>query len=417
MEKKELLEALTEHGKAIEVKNETFQKAIETATAESKAEVEKLKSELSEMEKIKVVMQKQLDDLDVEIQKQKKAPSNEVKTFAAELKEQLTKQAESLKGMTKASVAAMKLEIKSFLETANASITTGSLLPQPQFEAGVSKAPDRMPYLLDIISTGFANSLTIYWTQRKTRTDNSGFVTEGTQTTLAGGSVTESVLGYETKNATMQNLLAFIKVSNNSIDDIDWLLSEVQTELLTLMALKLDAALLTGTVAVNGFDGVLVKATAFAAGGDTLAAGVTANKFDALMFALNQVAVANFNPNYIVLHPSDLRDLKLTRDDRGAYMLPPTMAVGNNVSIDGVRVISNSGMTKGSYLVGDFSKAKFWMRKGMELKIWEQNEDDAEKMLKTITLYMRGTMVVKDSDVAAFVTDTFADTITEITAV
>lgn len=417
MEKKELLEALSEHGKAIELKNADFQKAVEVASAESKAEVEKLKSELSEMEKTKEVMQKQLDDLDIEIQKVKKEPSAKTITFAAELKEQLTKQAEALKGMTKSTVAAMKLEIKSFLETANASITTGSLLPQPQFEAGISKAPDRMPYLLDVISTGFANSLTIYWTQRKTRTDNSGFVTEGTQTTLAGGSVTESVLGYETKNATMQNLLAFIKVSNNSIDDIDWLLSEVQTELLTLMALKLDAALLTGTVAVNGFDGVLVKATAFAAGGDTLATGVTANKFDALMFALNQVAVANFNPNYVVLHPSDLRDLKLTRDDRGAYMLPPTMAVGNNVSIDGVRVISNSGMTKGSYLVGDFSKAKFWMRKGMELKIWEQNEDDAEKMLKTITLYMRGTMVVKDSDVAAFVTDTFADTITEITAV
>ncbi len=417
MEKNELIDALKEHGAAIELKNAEFQKAVDAATKESKAEVEKLKSELSAMEETRKLMQKQLDDLDIEIQKQKKSPSNEVKTFAAELKEQLTKQAEALKGMTKASVAAMKLEIKSFLETANASITTGSLLPQPQFEVGVSKAPDRMPYLLDIISTGFANSLTIYWTQRKTRTDNSGFVTEGTQTTLAAGTVTESVLGYETKNATMQNLLAFIKVSNNSIDDIDWLLSEVQTELLTLMALKLDAALLTGTVAVNGFDGVLVKATAFAAGGDTLAAGVTANKFDALMFALNQVAVANFNPNYVVLHPSDLRDLKLTRDDRGAYMLPPTMAVGNNVSIDGVRVISNSGMTKGSYLVGDFSKAKFWMRKGMELKIWEQNEDDAEKMLKTITLYMRGTMVVKDSDVAAFVTDTFADTITEITAV
>jgi hypothetical protein len=74
-------------------------------------------------------------------------------------------------------------------------------------------------------------------------------------------------------------------------------------------------------------------------------------------------------------------------------------------------------MTKGSYLVGDFSKAKFWMRKGMELKIWEQNEDDAEKMLKTVTLYMRVTLVIKYADVNAFVKDTFADSIEEITAV
>jgi len=39
------------------------------------------------------------------------------------------------------------------------------------------------------------------------------------------------------------------------------------------------------------------------------------------------------------------------------------------------------------------------------------------KQLKTITLYMRGTLVVKDADKLAFVKDTFADTINEITAV
>ena len=420
MEKKELLEALAEHGKAIELKNQEIKDAVDTAKKESADEIKSLKDELSEMEKTRDVMQKQLDELDIEIQKVRKEPTQGVKTFASELKEQLTKESEALVGMKsggKKAVKELQFEMKSFLESANASITTGSLLPTPQFEVGVHKAPDRMPYLMDIISTGIANSLTIYWTQRKTRTDNSGFVTEGTQTTVAGGSVTQTVLGYETDSATMQNILAFIKVSNNSIDDIDWLLSEIQTELLTLMALKLDAALLSGTVAVNGFDGILTSATAFSAGGDTLDDGITPNKFDALVYALNQVRVAHFNPDYVVLHPSDLRDLKLTRDDRGAYMLPPTMAIGNNVSVDGVRVIANTGMTQGTYLVGDFSKAKFWMRKGMDLKIWDQNEDDAENMLKTVTLYMRGTLVVKDNDTTAFVTDTFSDTITEITPV
>ena len=416
MEKKELLEALAEHGKAIDEKQAEIKAAVEAAKKESADEVAKLKSELSEMEKAKDAMQKQLDELDIEIQKVKKTPGENVKTFAAEMKEMLMKEAAKLSGMKQKYVEAVSLEIKGFLETANASITTGSLLPQPQFEAGISKAPDRMPFLLDIINTGVANSLTIYWTQRKTRTDNSGFVTEGTKTTLGGGTVTESVLGYETKSASMQNLLAFLKVSNNSIDDIDWLLSEIQTELLTLMALKLDAAILSGAAAIEGFDGILTKATAFSAAGDTMPTGVSPNKFDALAFALNQVLVANHRPNYIVLHPSDLRDMKLVRDDSGSYLLPPTIAAGN-VMVDGVRVIANTGMTKGSYLVGDFTKAKFWTRKGMELKIWEQNSDDAEKMLKTVTLYMRGTLVIKDADTTAFVTDTFADTITEITAV
>lgn len=409
MEKNELIEALKEYGQEIDKKNAELM-----GKKANSDEVEKLKSELSTLENEKKEMQKQLDALDIEIQKVKKVGIvNDVKSFAIELKEQLTKEAAALKGMTERKVKELQLEVKSFLETANASVTTGSLIPQPQFEAGITKAPDRMPFLLDIISTGIANSLTIYWTERKTRTDNSGFVTEGTLTTLGGGAVTESVLGYNTSSASMQNISEFIKVSNNSVDDVDWLLSEVQTELLTLMALKLDAALLTGAVATEGFDGIFTAATAFNAGGATLQAGAKPNKYDALKFAITQIKKANFRPNYIVLNPSDVRDMELERDENGQYLLPPFMQALPGVG--GVRVIENNGMTAGSYLVGDFTKAKFWTRKGMEIRIWEQNDDDAVKQLKTVTGYMRGTLVIKTTDKLAFVKDTFADSITEIT--
>lgn len=420
MEKQELLDALGEHGKAIEQKQAEIKAAVENAKAESKAEVEKLKSDLAAMEETKKTMQKQLDDLDIEIQKVKKGgPSQSVKTFAAELKEQLQKQIEDLRSLKslagKKTDKTVELELKSFLETANASITTGSLLPQPQFEVGISKAPDRMPYLLDIISTGFSNSLTVYWTQRKTRTDNGGNVTEGTVTTLAGGTVTESVLGYETKNAAMQNILSFIKVSNNSLDDIDWLLSEIQTELLTLMALELDSQIFNGTVAVDGFDGIYTKAADFNAGGKTLKAGVTPNNYDVLKFAIKQIRKAHYNPTHILLNPDDALDMELERDDNGSYIWPPHLNV--TPAIGRVQIIENTGVPTGYYLAGDFKKAKFWMRKGMDLKVWDQNEDDVKKMLKTITLYMRGTLVIKDADINAFVKDSFADSITEITLV
>lgn len=411
MDKKELTEALELHGKQISEKQAEMEKA---ANDKLDAKAAELKQEIDELKDLKGKMQEQLNQLDVDLQKQKHNPRQEVKTFAQDLKDSLTKEAEKLTGMKNGAMEAvreLKLEVKSFLETANASVTTGSLLPQYQYDPGLSKAPDRMPFMMDIVTTAVANSLTVFWTQRKTRTDNSEFVAEGVSPAA------ESVLGYETKTATMQNLSAFIKASNNSLDDIAWLISEIQTELVTMLMLKVDAALLTGTVAANGFDGVLTKATAFSAGGDTLGTGITPNKFDALVYAITQVQTAHFNPNYIILHPADVRDLKLTRDDRGAYMLPPTMAVGNNVAVDGIRIISNTGMTKGSYLVGDFSKAKFWIRKGLDIRVWEQNATDAEDQLKTITAYMRGTLVIKDADTAAFVTDTFADTITEITTV
>jgi HK97 family phage major capsid protein len=406
MDNKEMIEALAEHGKAIEVKNADLQKAMEAKMTEA---VTALKAELAEMVKTREVMQKQLDDQNIAIQVAKKT-SPEVETFAQSVKKQLDKEIAKIVGMknlinTKEQVS---MELKTFLQTNNASVTTGSLIPTPQFETTVSKAPDRRVFMLELVSRALADSLYIYWPQRKTRTDNSEFVAEGVKPAA------ETILGYETKSQAMQNLSSFLKVSNNSLDDVEWLQSEIQTELVTLMMLKLDAALLTGTVATVGFDGVLTAATAFAAGGDDMPAGVEPNKFDALVFAATQVEIENFTPNYIVLHPADVRDMKLTRDDSGAYLLPPQITQGVPV-VDGIRVVSNTGMTKGTYLVGDFSKAKFWTRKNMELRFWEQNEDDAIAQVKTVTLYMRGTLVIKDADKKAFVTDTFADTIAEIT--
>ena len=409
MENKELEIALKQHGEQIEKKNEELKAAIETNLEAKAAE---LKAEIDKMEGMRVEMQKQLDDQNTAIQKSNKSISQKTVNFVTELRTKLNAEIETLrkmKGMSSTEVKALNIEVKDFLETATASVTTGSLIPQYQYDPGISKAPDRQTFMMDIVNTAVANSLTIYWTQRKTRTDNSAWVSEGVSPT------NQSVLGYETKTATMQNLGEFIKISNNSLDDIDFLLSEVQTELMVLIMLKVDAALLTGTVASNGFDGVLTKATAFSAAGDTLPTGVTPNKFDALSYAITQVQLAKFMPNYIILNPADVRDMKLTRDDRGAYLLPPTMAVGNNVAVDGIRVISNTGMTKGSYLVGDFTKAKFWVRKAVDIRIWDQNDTDAQDQLKTITGYFRGTLVIKDADTTAFVTDTFADTITEIT--
>ena len=416
MEKKELEAALVEHKGDIK----KLVDAIEKTQGVDKTKLEKelkeandtlvvIKKELTESGELRKTMQKQLDENSTEIAKAKKEPTKEELTFLGTLRKELDKEIDKLQGLKKGDHGDVRLEVKSFLETANASVTTGSLLPWPQRDpASVSKAPDRNTFMLNIIAQGPSTSLTVYWVQRKTRTDNSEWVAEGVAPT------SQTVLGYETKNATMQNLASFIKVSNNSIDDIDWLMSEIQTELVALFMLKLDGDLLNGTTGANGFDGVNVVATDFAAGGDTMPSGVVPNKYDALTYAITQVEIAHFNPNWIVLNPADVRDMKLTRDDRGAYLIPPQVADANP-GVAGVKILSNTGVTKGSYLVGDFTKSKWWSRKGMELRIWEQNETDVVAQLKTVTLYGRGTLVVKDADKLAFVKDTFADTITEIT--
>ena len=403
MEEKELKAALVEHKGDIQ----KIVDDIKEASGKEKAELQK---SLDKANETVGVMQKQLDDIATEQKNAKLSKVNaEVVSFSKDLKKQLNAEAQAIAGSAQ-DHKEVKFMVKSFLETANASVTTGSLLPWPQLDPELVKGPDRQPFLLEIVARGISNSLTLYYTERKTRTDNSEWVSEG----VAPSS--QSVLGYTTQSVAMQNLSSFIKVSNNALDDISWLMSEVQTELVTLHILKLDAALLSGTSGGDeGFDGVQTAATAFAAGGSKVPAGATANRYDALAFAVTQVQIAQFIPNWIVVHPADLRDMKLERDDNGNYMLPQYQ--DNVPRVLGVPIISNTGQTQGTYLVGDFTKAKYWSRKDMELRVWEQNETDAVAQLKTITLYTRGVLVIPTAKKLAFVTDTFTASIAEITNV
>lgn len=403
MEEKELKAALVEHKGDI-------QKIVDTMKETSGEEKAELQKSLDKANETMGVMQKQLDDIATEQKNAKLEKVNpEVVSFSKDLKKQLDAEAKAIAGSAQ-DHKEVKFMVKSFLETANASVTTGSLLPWPQLDPELVKGPDRQPFLLEIVARGISNSLTLYYTERKTRTDNSEWVDEGVSPS------SQTVLGYTTQSVSMQNLSSFLKISNNALDDIAWLMSEVQTELVTLHILKLDAALLTGTVGGDeGFDGVQTAATAFAAGGDKVPAGATANRYDALSFAVTQVQIAQFIPNWIVVHPADLRDMKLERDDQGAYMLPQYQ--DNVPRVNGVPIISNTGQTQGTFLVGDFTKAKYWSRKDMELRVWEQNAEDAEDQLKTITLYSRGVLVIPTAKKLAFVTDTFTAAITEITNV
>jgi hypothetical protein len=177
MEKQELIDALHVHSKAMETKSAELQKAME---AKITASVDDLKKEVAEMEKTRVVMQKQLDEQNLTIQKAGKLEADR-KGFADELRTKLNADIQklmTLKGMA-GTPDQLKMEVKTFLETNNASVTTGAHLPAWQLEPGIEKAPDRRIFMLDILARGISNSLTIYWVQRKTRTDSTEWVNEG----------------------------------------------------------------------------------------------------------------------------------------------------------------------------------------------------------------------------------------------
>lgn len=396
-ENAELKAALKEHGDQIKAKQAEMLTAVEGKNAELKAEIEKL-------EGLRKEMQTQLDAITTEQAKAKKENGAKLeKSFIEDLRDQLNGQIATFKKYKEDSTfkTAIDLKVKTFLESANASVTTGALIPWPEREIGVSKAPDRMPFLMNLIEVGGIASNVIYWVERKTRTDNTEFTAEGV------AAANPLVLGYETKSLTMKALSEFIKVSNDSLDDIDYLLSEVRTELVTLMMLRVDHDILLGTIATNGYDGIDALATAFAVpNAFKLNPGDLANNKDVIRAAIAQLKIANFVPDYVIVNPGSAMEMDLDRDKTGEYSLAPFASINNSI-ISGVQVIENTGVAADAFYVGNFKKAKLFVRKDAELKVWEQNEDDAKTQLKTFTLYMRLAMRIKTADRLAFVKGTF----------
>jgi len=269
---------------------------------------------------------------------------------------------------------------------------------------GISR---RNPFIVQLCNLGRTAKRYIQWVE-VANPDG------GASTTSEGSAKTQQDFDLVEKSATVQKMTSYVKASKESLDDIPYMESLIRSQLMELVILKLDAQVLGGDGSAPNLNGILTQATTFSAG--TFANAVDyANRFDVLRVAVNQIEIAsggdtnfsaNFVPNYIVLHPTDVTAMELTKSTQGVYLLPPFMSVDGNV-ISGCRVIANTGITAGTFLVGDFSKAFVKMREDAMISVGYEN-DDFTKNLVTILCETRAVIYIPSNYLKAFVTGSFS---------
>ena len=210
-------------------------------------------------------------------------------------------------------------------------------------------------------------------------------------------------------SAAVRKVTAYIKVSKEMLDDIPLMESEINQELSERINLTIDAQLLSGDGTGQNLTGILANATAFAPG--SFATGqvnevVTPINADVLRVAINQISIALFQANYIVMNPSDVTAMDLAKGSDSHYILPPFSTNANTI-VKGIPVIANTGVTEGEYLVGDFSKAGVRFREGLSFDVGYEN-DDFTKNFVTILAEARLVQRVKSNHYGAFVKGDFA---------
>ena len=393
MTQEEIIKALGD--KIDAMKNESVSKAelIEVLSAvkdlETKgAEVSTMKTNVEEIA---------LRVLELET---KGTPSNTPETLSTLLAEK----ADELKAMKEKSGASVQIQLKAVGTMALTTNTTGQI-PQAEREAGITRIVRRNPFILELVNVGTIMSNVWEWVEQKN-------VEGGAAMTAEGAAKSQTDFDLVVASANVKKVTAYIKITKEMLDDVPLMRSEIDQELTELINLKIDEQLLSGSGSGVNLTGIVTNATAWAAGAFALSIP-TPTKWDVLRTAINQVRVNLFEPNYIVVHPTDVTGMELSKDTTGQYIMPPFIAT-DGTTISGIRVVTNTGVTLDKFLVGDFSKAGVRFKEGLTINVGYEN-DDFTKNLVTVLAEARLVQRVKSNHYGAFVYGDFSDAITALT--
>jgi len=320
------------------------------------------------------------------------------------LKTLLSEKADELKAMKEKSGASVQITLKAAGTMALSTNTTGQI-PQAEREAGITRIVRRNPFILELVNVGTIMSNVWEWVEQKNADGGAAMTAEGAAKSQADFDLVVA-------SANVKKVTAYIKVTKEMLDDVELMRSEIDQELTELINLKIDDQLLNGTGLTVNLTGIVTNATAWAAGAFALSIP-TPNKWDVLRTAINQVRVNLFEPTYIVMHPTDVTSMELSKGTDGHYILPP-FASQDGTNIAGIRVVANTGVTIDKFLVGDFSKAGVRFKEGLTINVGYEN-DDFTKNLVTILAEARLVQRVKSNHYGAFVYGDFSDAITALT--
>ena len=201
--------------------------------------------------------------------------------------------------------------------------------------------------------------------------------------------------GFTPTTLALSKIAAYIKETDEIVTDAPFLASEVQNALLYQLGLVEDATLIG---AVAGTTGIL--AGTYGAGSGSIAADFA----DGLLYAIKAIKSSSaYDASVVIINPADMFALMTAKDSNlqyigGGYF---TGAYGNGQyqpinAIWGVPVFESNAVPAGGALVVAKQAVKVWVKGGVDVKLYEQNEDDALYNRVTLLAEERIACAVKD---------------------
>lgn len=379
----------------IEAKQAELLKAID---AKASTEVlDSLKSELKELAteslaEVKEMNLKQGEEIEMLKKAQAERPAAK-KSLTEVVKDAYTKGLETWKEQGKKGMVEVELDLKAISDTN----ITGDI-PQAMRELGINKTPKEGTVIRSLVFNGTTDSPVVDWIEKVSETGVPIFLAEL-------DSFPEEETNYEVFTSTVKKVGGMTKVSEEKLEDIDWMMNEIRAELIERHDIVVDNQILAGNGAGNNLLGIIPQATAFTPSATFALNVANPNKSDVLRVAIAQIRAAEFNANVIVLHPDEVASMELEKASDGHYILPP-FRTADGLVIKGVRVVESTKIALDNFLVMDASKAGVFVRRQPRLEIG-YDQDDFSTDKRTVKLSERMAFRIKGRDLQAFVTGNF----------
>ncbi len=279
------------------------------------------------------------------------------------------------------------------------------------FDSEVDRTVRKRYGILENVNTGATDSKFVTYVQQTAESE--------TDWTREAGAKTEGEPTWSEISEEVKKIASYVKVSKEMLEDLSFIRGEINNDLMEGVRTGIENALLNGAGG-NSIKGLLdasMGLPTFGAGVFSLAIQ-DANISDLLRCVKAQIEAVNFTPTHVVLNPQDIATIQLTKGSDSTYTYPmylPTQSGDGEMIIAGMRVISSTYMTAGSYLVGDLSKVNVKFRNNINMSVGLDADDFTRNMI-TILAEARLVSYVKNNQKPAFVYGDISDDIALILA-
>lgn len=341
--------------------DEKIEKASGQAMENAKGEFESsLKSEIENLSNKFVEINDRIDQSEVNMKK-----SFETAT-KANFKSSLTDAIEggALKGLTEGNYNSAKFEVKAAGDMNISGNTTGDVAEIDRI-AGIKADALRADHIRGLLPIGSTDAQTISFVKEANAENGAAAVAEGS--TLA-----QSDIDLVETTVKLEKIGTYMRITEEMLSDIPALTSFLSARVPQRILAAEDNEILNGDGTTPNLDGLFTDGTAFAEGGFADAVE-SANEYDVLIAALNQLQLANYKANVILMNPTDLHKIVLLKSTANEY-LKNQIYQGLQPSIAGVPIVTNTAVTAGKFLTMDSNRAtQFWIRQNLAVEFSKED--------------------------------------------